>query len=453
MKPQWNRMRPKVLRRIKPSAALTRRARSAASRLEKKAVAVAKKLGADIRPLLVGSLAKDTHRTPNLDIDLFLLFPTDTSRETLEEHGIKIGKRILTRPALRYAEHPYVHGSFAGFPFDVVPAYAITDPAAKMSAVDRSPFHTEYVQKRLKAHQRDEVRILKQFLQGIGCYGAETATSGFSGYLAELLVLNFGTFWDVLGGVRELHAPIRLALEGEAMPLGGDLVFIDPVDPRRNAAAAVSGERLATFQRAARTFTAAPKLEFFWPRRITAEPRERLLELLGRRGVFGLRVATPLVRPEARLPHLRRFSDKISRRLDDEGFRVLRHLVEPVPKGYLLLWEHDPVVLPETYEHRGPPVDDAANSRKYLQKWQNHPDAVALPHPRGNRWSVTLRRRDRDPISLLATDLVKLLEGTDLPTRTAKSAQFGWGTEFAQKPGTRLALTKLLVPRDPWDIT
>ncbi|HEX9816415.1 MAG TPA: CCA tRNA nucleotidyltransferase, partial [Candidatus Thermoplasmatota archaeon] len=443
MKTHWTKLRPKVLVKIKPTPALTKRAQAASARLAVKARAEAKKLNASVEPLLVGSLAKDTHRTPTLDVDLFLLFPTNTTRENLEKHGIKIGKRILRKPTLRYAEHPYVHGSFAGFPFDVVPAYAITDPTAKMSAVDRSPFHTHYVQKRLKPGQRDEVRILKQFLQGIGCYGAETATSGFSGYLAELFILKFGSFWDALMAFREIHPPILLALEGEPQPLGGDLVFIDPVDPRRNAAAAVSTERLETFQRAARMFTAAPTPEYFWPRPMKAEPRERLTEHLSHRGILGLRVPTPTVRPEARLPHLRRLAEKVTRRLNDEGFRVVRNVVDRVPNGYLLLWEHDPVVLPETYEHRGPPVDDTANSRKFLQKWQNHPEATALPHPHGKNWSVTLRRPHRDPMSILAPDLVQLLKGTDLPKRVAVGGRFGPAMEFAQKPGTRLALTKL----------
>lgn len=451
MKSQWTKIRPKVLARIKPSASLTKRAQAASDRLAKRARAEAKALDITVEPLLVGSLAKDTHLAPNLDVDLFLLFGMETTREALEKHGIKIGKRILTKPTLRYAEHPYVHGSFAGFPFDVVPAYAITDPAAKMSAVDRSPFHTHYVKERLKPGQRDEVRILKQFLQGIGCYGAETATSGFSGYLAELLILRFGSFWDTLMSLRELHRPIGLSLEGEPQPLGGDLVFIDPVDPRRNAAAAVSTERVETFQRAARAFTAAPRLEFFWPRPMVAESRERLVEHLSHRGIFGLRVPTPTVRPEARLPHLRRLAEKINRRLDDEDFRVVRTVVDRVPGGYLLLWEHDPVVLPETYEHRGPPVADTENSRKFLQKWQNNTAAAALPHPEGKNWSVTLRRANRDPMSILAPDLLQLLKGTDLPKRTRSTAKFGHAMEFVQKAGTRLALTRLLVPRDPWD--
>jgi tRNA nucleotidyltransferase (CCA-adding enzyme) len=180
------------------------------------------------------------------------------------------------------------------------------------------------------------------------------------------------------------------------------------------------------------------------------EPKERLVEHLSHRGIVGLKTPKPTVRPEAQVPHLRRLADKVARRLTDEGFRVIRHVVEPVPSGFLLLWEHDPVVLPAQYEHRGPPAEDAVNSRKFLQKWQSHPDALNLPHPKEGRWSVTLRRVQRDPASVLGPALSELLKGTELTPRFARSAALQSGLEFLRSPGTRLALTKLLVPRDPW---
>lgn len=452
MKSHWLKLRPSVIQKIKPSAAWTKKAKDAQKRLEKKLLDNAKKFGITMKPDLVGSLAKDTHMLPEPDIDLFLLFPPETSREHLERDGIKLGKSVLQKPTLRYAEHPYVHGRFATFRFDVVPAYHVKKAEGKLSAVDRSPFHTRYVRAHLTATQRDEVRILKMFLKGIACYGAETATGGFSGYLAELLVLRFGSFWDVLMSMREMHPPIQLALDGEGTPLGGALVFIDPVDPSRNAAAAVNAERLDTFLRAAKMFTAAPKNEFFWPKKLKAESRERLIQHMSHRGIFGLDLPAPRVRPEARVPHLRRFAEKVNRRLAKEGLQVVRYVIEPVGTGYVLLWEHDPVVLPETLEHRGPPVDDPDNSRRFLQKWQAHPDAVTLPHPKDGHWEVTVRRAHRDPISLLSPHLGELIKGIEVPMPKTKKGSFRPGMEYVMRPGTRLALTKLLVPRDPWDV-
>lgn len=439
------------MRKVKPAPTLTRRARAAANRLEQQVRRRAEALGIDVQPTLVGSLAKDTHLVPAPDIDVFLLFDPATPRPILEKQGLRLGRSVVRTPTLKYAEHPYVHGRFGGFAFDVVPAYRVLDGAARVSAVDRSPFHTRYVKDHLRAAQRDEVRLLKAFLKGIGCYGAETSTSGFSGYLAELLVIRFGTFWDALAGTRDLKPPLALAIAGGPRPMGGDFVFVDPVDPRRNAAAAVSRDRLDTFLRAARAFTLAPRREFFEPRPRRALSREELEARFESLGVLGLRLPRPSVRPDARLPHLRRLADKIGGQLEDDGFRVPRRAVEPVPGGFLILWQHEPLVLPDTYEHRGPRVDDAANARRFLQKWQAHPDAVSLPHAEGERWVVAVRRTARDPARLLGPRLHGLLEGTDVPAAAARRARFEAGTMVSRRAAFRLALTRFVDPKDPWE--
>lgn len=452
MKKGWEALRPRVLKRIKPSAALTRRAHAAARRLGERARAAARARRADIEPVLVGSLAKDTHLLPQPDIDLFLLFESGTTPAQLEKLGVSIGKSILQRPALRYAEHPYVHGRFGGFVFDVVPAYRIEAISGRLSAVDRSPFHTEYVRHNIEPAQNDEVRLLKQFLKGIGCYGAETAIGGFSGYLAELLVLKYGTFWDCLETLREASPPLLLAMEGSAPPLGGSLVFVDPVDPARNAAAAVSTEKLATFLRASGAFTAAPRLDFFWPRPIRPEPANQLRLHLSHRGVLGLQMPEPRVRPDAVAPHARRFAEKVARRLENLGFRVVRRMAEAVPAGgYLLLWEHEPIMLASTHRHPGPPATDADHSRRFLQKWQNHADAVDLPQVRDGRWVVTVRRTKRTPMELLGPDLANLLEGVEISAAQVKRLRFETGPELVGREGLRAPLTRFLHPRDPWE--
>jgi len=44
---------------------------------------------------------------------------------------------------------------------------------------------------------KDDVRLLKQFLQSNSVYGAEIAKQGFSGYVAEVLVWNPHKFFSV----------------------------------------------------------------------------------------------------------------------------------------------------------------------------------------------------------------------------------------------------------------
>ncbi|HEV8361421.1 MAG TPA: CCA tRNA nucleotidyltransferase, partial [Candidatus Thermoplasmatota archaeon] len=254
--------------------------------------------GLEAEPLLVGSVAKDTYLAHKVDLDAFVLFPPDTPRATLEQEGLALGRALLEQPEERYAEHPYLAGKWRGVEAEVVPAYKVADPSQPMSAVDRTPFHTSYVQRKLENLQRRDVRLLKQFLHGIGVYGAEAKVQGFSGYLAELLVIKHGSFRGVLRAGAEWRVGQVVALEPfEGVPRFPEpLVVIDPVDPGRNVASALSLDNLLLFQEAARSYLKEPRLGFFFPRPVEALPRPRLREQLRQRG-HGL-VAVRFGRPD-----------------------------------------------------------------------------------------------------------------------------------------------------------
>ena len=100
---------------------------------------------------------------------------------------------MLDSYEIRYAEHPYVHGIVKGVEVDVVPCYRLKDASRIKSAVDRTPFHHEWLKDRIKGKE-NEVRLLKGFLKANGLYGAEYKVRGFSGYLCELLIMFYGSF-------------------------------------------------------------------------------------------------------------------------------------------------------------------------------------------------------------------------------------------------------------------
>src|SRR5919202_136705 len=122
----------------------------------------------------------------------------------------------------------------------------------------------------LDEQKRNQVRLLKKFLKGSGVYGAEIAKSGFSGYVAEVLILKFGSFKTVLeefssiSGREKKHIiSIEKADEDIVKTFDSRLVIIDPVDPRRNLGAAISAESIGRFVLAARAFLERPSLNFF----------------------------------------------------------------------------------------------------------------------------------------------------------------------------------------------
>src|SRR5256884_2155604 len=152
--------------------------------------------GLAAKPLLVGSVAKGVHLT-GTEIDIFVTFPPDTPREVLEREGLAFGD-VLERPVRMYAEHPYTRGWYGGFEVEIVPCYRITDATQRMSAVDRTPLHVDYVLGHVKEGQTNEVRLLKAWAEGIGVYGAEAKVLGFSGYLCAPLRLKYATLPGVL---------------------------------------------------------------------------------------------------------------------------------------------------------------------------------------------------------------------------------------------------------------
>ena len=147
----------------------------------------------DVEPRIVGSVAKGTMMN-DPDIDLFLLFPSETDKTDLEIEGLKVGRMLLLEPEKRYTQHPYLTGNYRGTRCDVVPCFVLEPGTRVSTAVDRTPLHTEYINERLQEDLRKDVVLLKSFLKGIGSYGAEDTVQGFSGYLTELLVLYFGSF-------------------------------------------------------------------------------------------------------------------------------------------------------------------------------------------------------------------------------------------------------------------
>ncbi|HQQ25676.1 MAG TPA: nucleotidyltransferase domain-containing protein, partial [Methanomassiliicoccales archaeon] len=170
-----------VLRKLRPRAGTVRRLEEAVERLKRSTDASISRSGLDLRTMLVGSVAKGTY-VGEPDIDLFVLFPEDVERKDLERVGLRIGQEVLGGET-RYAEHPYTHGEMDGFEVDLVPCYEVKDASQIRSAVDRTPFHTRFVLSHLDDGKRDQVLLLKQFMKGIGVYGAEAKVQGFSGYL------------------------------------------------------------------------------------------------------------------------------------------------------------------------------------------------------------------------------------------------------------------------------
>ncbi|MCE4601467.1 MAG: CCA tRNA nucleotidyltransferase [Desulfurococcales archaeon] len=222
----------------------------------------------------VGSFAKDTLTSDKWELDVFILFKnvTDDWIYSKAENLLESCLRGKLPFVAKYAQHPYVTVQLMGLEADIVPAIETERPRKRGLGVERTPFHTLYVSSKLDECQKDEVRLLKAFLKGLGIYGAEVRTQGFSGYLSELLVINYGSFHGILSAASSWKPPIYIDPEGIgdkeyllSKYRDSPLIVVDPVDPERNAAAAVSMKSLATFVIAAKMYLERPGREYFYP--------------------------------------------------------------------------------------------------------------------------------------------------------------------------------------------
>jgi tRNA nucleotidyltransferase (CCA-adding enzyme) len=384
-----------------------------------------------------------------------VLFPPSTPRAVLEDHGLALGQAVLHKPERRFAEHPYLAGMWEGLEAEVVPAYKVRDSSERMSAVDRTPFHTDYVVRNLGTLQRREVRLLKQFLLGIGAYGAEAKVQGFSGYLAEVLVLKYGTFRGVLRAAKDWRVGQLLALEPfEGAPRFPEpLVFIDPVDPTRNVASAVSLENLLLFQEAARAYLHEPRLGFFFPRPVQALPAERLQELLRKRGhgLVAARVERPDVLDDALHAQLRKMAGALEDELARSGWKVLGSAWHADARWASVAVELESLSINEREVHVGPPVDAGEHAERFRQKWTGNERALSAVYEEHGRLMVARRREFTNAAECLRARALQLDLGKDL-TAMAKHKGFeALEQDRALRELDPGFLTRFLQHARPWE--
>ncbi len=355
-----------------------------------------------VKPILVGSLAKKTDLKADKDIDIFIMFHKDVSREELKDKGLKIGKELFNelkaKYEIDYAEHPYVKGFYKGYNVDIVPCYEVKK---LKSAVDRTPYHTRYVKRKIRENKNfgNEIRLLKQFMKGIGVYGAEAKVQGFSGYLTELLVINYGSFENTLKAATEWKFNQILDLENlwaDKEPLkhffpDASLIVIDPTDENRNAAAAVSRQRLAEFIVSADEFLKSPNREFFFVTKAKIPSRMEFSQRIEQRGtkLISISFKHPRINPNTLYSQLRKTNVAIEKSIGDFDFRVLKSDIWTDEENLsVILFDFEVWELPRIKHHLGPPIDkDPRDQESFIEKYK-----AFRPYIKNGSWVVDTER-------------------------------------------------------------
>ncbi|RMF90079.1 MAG: CCA tRNA nucleotidyltransferase [Methanobacteriota archaeon] len=447
-----------VLKRIRPTEEEKSAMAEVCARLLEKVAGRLMEVDGDLTAEVLGSVSRDTWLAREKDIDLFVKFPTTYSKRELEETVTALGKELLEKVEKRFAEHPYIRGRFEGYDVEIIPCYEVKAATERVSAVDRTPFHDRFVRENLGG-RADEVRLLKQFLKGIGCYGAEARTEGFSGYLCELLIIRYGSFEETLRAASKWRPPVSIGLKGakpcwEGQTQPAPMSFPDPTDSQRNVASALSMDRLSLFIYAAKEFLREPRQTFFFPNRRKADAR-RVVERLRERGTWlvALSFTAPDVIEDILYTQLRKTVRTLERLLSERDFTVIQsgfHAGERITVAF----ELESPALPAARLHQGPPVN-SPREEDFLRKHRGSEKALGRPFIRGDRWAVFLKREQRAAEGLIRDFLSQRgLRRKGIPSYMAGEIEKGFSiltAEEAVKENPGL-YAELFDPLFPWEV-
>lgn len=425
----WKKLRDRILTRLRPcpeeALEIKRFYTKTISELSKSL----EEAGISAKVEIHGSVARGTWLSGDKDIDFFLILDSSLDKSYLYK-ALDVVKRYLGAGWIEsYAEHPYIRAEREGFDVEFIPCFRAYPRKRIISSTDRTPLHTQFVNDNLNEELRDEVRLLKQFMRGVGVYGAEVKIGGFSGYLCELLIIKFKSFESVLEAASnwkrsELIKVLEDSnLNGQVKQFKDPLIVSDPVDSKRNVASAVSDKSMWTFVAAARSFLKKPLEKYFYPEEAEAAPSS-ILELLRNHGskyIFIYINDDSIPVPDILWGQLYKAERAISKFLKVRDFPVIRSASwSDEASQHILLFElaYDPI--PQTVLSMGPPVEMAESSERFL-KTHLHSDKIAAgPWIEGGRWWILLKRKEIEAQTVLEEGFKRGAERLGVPKRLSR---------------------------------
>jgi tRNA nucleotidyltransferase (CCA-adding enzyme) len=395
------------------------------------------------------------------DIDLFVAWPRNLEKGKIVESTFKAVKAsVPAKWITRYAEHPYLQTEFEGYKIEVVPCFKMSAEEKKISAVDRTVLHMDYLQNKLKEKQRRDVRVLKALLKANRMYGAEADVEGFSGLICEYLVLNYRSLAGLIEAAKDWKPPVVVDVEGAyknrvspkelAERFGTEFVIVDVVDSERNAAAAVSATNLSRFITLSRAFWNSPSARFFEKQEVRASAAD-VLEAVERRdsGVLLIEFDRSEALPDTLVPQLRHSAKAVEKHLEILGFRPVGRDAFATEEKCFILLEFESLSLSSVERVNGPPAGKHEDCEAFLRKQRN---VLRGPFVEGDR-IVLEKARDVKTATIIAERVVKYPEmygvSKDLQENIKRGRVYE-GKWICRCAKAIPALAEYFFKRDPW---
>ena len=312
-----------------------------------------------------GSYAKNTWLAGDADIDIFFTFKNNKDISKKLEKILKKKHKIN----LIHGSRDYFSVKYQGVLFEIIPVKEIRKASEAENVTDISLLHVSYVRKKLKSKLQNEVRLLKKFCKSNGLYGAESYISGFSGYVLELLIIYYKSFNNLVKKVSKWKDKTVLDIEKyyknnkdlldklNYSKKNCSLIIIDPVQPDRNVAAALSKKNYEKFINLCKNYDGSEK--FFLENKVNVKKLKgylkfKVIPLKGKKDVVGAKLVKTL--------------EKIKDLFINNGFSVL---------DYGWKWDKDVYFwfkvksLGKKYKHYGPSKKMIKNLELFKKKHKN----------------------------------------------------------------------------------
>ncbi len=361
---------------------------------------------------------KQTALRDSADIDLFIglspeiifsqKFPSKGKTRNFIQNLFKKHLREWMIPLLKshdlmnismsYAEHPYVSAQMEGIDFDIILCFDISDHFLQengpITAMDRTPHHTRFIQEKLSPDQRNDVIMFKYFLKSHHCYGDKSPVgrTGFIGYSAEILIVKYGSLQNLFQNFTELEHKVINCRNKETRHLNylkhhsfaefrrkfypnDFLVILDPTDLQRNVGSSISPRAYFVIRDAIQAFLNNPTRELCVPMPIPLIS-DRIISVEERANYFYLEYQ------QIEEDHYTKFRDKLyslmRNLLKEATFEATKELRFEKNIGELLFNEKEgiyvlafytgtPIISPK-YLRIGPRKDEEPHYSKFLEK-------------------------------------------------------------------------------------
>jgi len=317
-----------------------------------------------------GSYAKDTWLKGDYDVDIFVRFDLKYKTQDLSE---LLGKILKTYDSVK------LHGSRDYYwvqnelRYEIIPVLGIKKSEDAQNTTDFSPLHVAWVNKHGKKY-KDDIRLTKKFMKTHGCYGAESYIKGFSGHVVDILVIYYKGFIPLLRAsikwkpkvIIDYHKKVGNKAEFilNKSKIQGPMIIIDPVQPERNAAAALSQEMFDLFKESAKQFLKKSSDKHFEYQKTNWDKYKTKGKLIL------INIDVPEGKEDPTGAKLVKAFDFITKELKE--FDIVKKEWDWDKKknatfGYVLKKEK----LPDTYERPGPPLTMQKEVEKFKKKHKN----------------------------------------------------------------------------------